>query len=105
MSLAEKEGMTVPKASLDARFYCTNFSFLREKECLMTLYFQEFASTGRVGEQRERSKMYSCYAERQLLCGDMLFLSSTERTSQIRDPASGCLLFLTVLGLPHCAQA
>ena len=28
MSLTEKEGMMVPKASLDTRFYCTNFSFL-----------------------------------------------------------------------------
>ena len=27
-SLTEKEGMMVPKASLDTRFYCTNFSFL-----------------------------------------------------------------------------
>ena len=36
-----------------------------------------------------------------LLCRDTLFLSSTERTGQIRDPESGCLLLLTVLGL-HC---
>ena len=63
MSLTEKEGMMVPKASLDARLYCTNFSFLWEKECLMAHCFQEFTSTGRVGQRREHSRVYCCYAE------------------------------------------